>query len=33
MFDSYDIFYKVAMDYYKSNQTVKSLIKRMMRDI
>lgn len=31
MFDSYDIFYKEAMKYYKPNQTVKSLVKCMIR--
>ena len=31
MFDSYDIFYKEAARYYKPNQTVKSLVKCMIR--
>lgn len=33
IFDSYDVFCKEAMHYYKPNQTVKSLVKRMIRDI
>lgn len=31
MFDSYDIFYKEAIKYYKPNQTVKSLVKCMIK--
>ena len=31
MFDSYDIFYKEAIKYYKPNQSVKSLVRRMIR--
>ena len=31
MFDSYDIFYKEAINYYKPNQTVKTLVKSMIR--
>jgi len=31
MFDSYDIFYKEAIKYYKLNQTVKSLVRTMIR--
>lgn len=32
MFDSYDIFYKEAISYYKPNQTVESLVKCMIRN-
>ena len=32
MFDSFDIFYKEAMKYYKCNQTVKSLVRCMIKN-